>query len=168
MKTLLTILVLCVSASLRLYATPPPPIVSSTARLSLVWAPSPTPGITKYRLYHSTNDLNWHTNELVAGTNFTVIVPAGSSNWFTVTAVNNDGIESDRSNVFEKPIEPKPQPAGNLIAVPIVTEVQTRTGSNGWAAVRRYTNNIIVGAEPGREFRARLDIGPPIALVQLK
>jgi hypothetical protein len=167
MRTIL-LLILCAFAPLReAIATPPPPVVAATARIALAWAPSPTPGITRYRLYHSTNDVTWHTNWLVTGTNYTATVTAGSTNWFTITAVNADGIESDRSNVFEKPIEPKPQPAGNLIAVPIVTEVQTRSGSNTWAVVRRYTNNIVVGQEPGREFRARLDIGTPIQLVQL-
>lgn len=167
MKPAILALLLCASVSMPLHATPPPPVIAATARIALAWAPSPTPGITRYRLYHSTNDATWHTNWIVTGTNYTATVAAGSTNWFTVTAVNADGIESDRSNVFEKPIEPKPAPAGNLIAVPIVTEVQTRSGSNTWAVVRRYTNNIVVGAEAGREFRARLDIGTPIQLVTL-
>lgn len=167
MKTLLTILLLSVSASLRLHATPPPPAVVTTTTKVLMWGPSPTAGITRYRLYHSTNDLNWHTNYLVTGTNYTVTVQAGSTNWFTVTAVNVDGIESDRSNVFEQPIQPKPAPASGLQAVPITTSIQTRTPEGQWATLRSYTNNVIVNPEPGREFRSLLNIGRPVELVTL-
>jgi hypothetical protein len=168
MKTLLTILVLCVSASLRLYATPPPPPAITTTTKILVWGPSTTTGITRYRLYHSTNDLNYHTSYLVTGTNYTVTVQAGSTNWFMVKAVNADGIESDPSNVYEQPIQPKPAPASGLQAVPITTSIQTRTPDGQWATLKTYTNNFIVNPEPGREFRSLLNIGRPVELVTLR
>jgi hypothetical protein len=167
MKTLLTILVLCVSASLRLYATPPPPAVVTTTTKVLMWGPSTTPNV-RYRLYHSTNDATWHTNYLTTATNYTVTVQAGSTNWFMVKAVNADGIESDPSNVYEQPIQPKPAPAGPLQVVPVTTSIQTRTPEGPWVEVRRYTNNVIVEPEHGRLFRSALEIGDPIELVKLK
>ena len=166
MRTLLFILLLGVTASLRLHATPPIPAGPTTTTKTLVWGPSITPGV-KYRLFHSTNDLTWHTNYLTTGTNYTVTVQAGSTNWFMVRAVNNDGIESDPSNVYEQPIQPKPAPAGPLQAVPVTTEVQSREPGGEWATFKVYTNNLIV--TPGaREFRARLGIGQPVELVTLR
>lgn len=167
MKTILAILLLCVTASLRLHATPPPPTVTATTTKRLQWAASPTPGVT-YRLYHSTNDLTYHTNYATAGTNYTVTVQAGSTNWFMVKAVNVDGIESVPSNVYEQPIQPQPAPAGPLQVVPVTTSIQTRTPDGSWVEVRRYTNNVIVEPEPGRLFQAELRIGPAQELVTLK
>jgi hypothetical protein len=164
----LSILTILLTATLWCAATPPPLPVITTTTKPLVWGPSPTPGITRYRLYHSTNDLTWHTNYLVTGTNYLVTVQAGSTNWFMVRAVNVDGIESDPSNVYEQPIQPKPAPAGSLQVVPVTTSIQTRTPAGEWTEVRRYTNNIIEEPEPGRLFRSALGIGAPIELVRLK
>lgn len=165
MKTLLPCFTLVVFA-LSALATPPPPVVVVTATKLLIWSPSPSPGV-KYRLYHSTNDLTWHTNYLTTGTNYTVTVQAGSTNWFMVKAVNVDGIESDPSNVYEQPIQPKPAPAGPLQAVPVTTEVQYREPNGEWNTFKVYTNNLVV--TPGaREFRARLGIGQPVELVTVR
>lgn len=165
MKTTLTILI--VACGLSLHATPPPPVATATTVKTLQWAPSPTPGV-RYKLYHSTNDLTWHTNYSTTGTNYAVTVQAGSTNWFMVKAVNADGIESDPSNVYEQPIQPKPQPAGPLQVVPVTTSIQTRTPGGEWTEVRRYTNNVIVEPEPGRLFQAELRIGPAQELVKLR
>lgn len=164
MKTILTILL---ASGIWCAATPPPPpsVVTTTKRLQ--WAASPTPSVT-YRLYHSIDDRIYHTNYTTAGTNYTVTVQAGSTNWFMVKAVNADGIESDPSNVFEQPIQPKPAPATGLQAVPITTTIQTRTPDGQWATLRTYTNNVIVEPDQGREFRSLLNIGRPIELVTLK
>jgi hypothetical protein len=124
-----------------------------------------TPGV-KYRLYHSTNDLTWFTNYLVLGTNHTVTVNAGSTNWFIVKAVNLDGIESDPSNVYEQPIQPKPQPAGPLQVVPVTAQLQSRSLNGEWATVKTWTANILMEPEPGREFRALVNIGTPVELVR--
>ena len=163
MKLFLAILWLSVVG---LHATPPIPAGPSTTTKPLAWGPSITPGV-KYRLYHSTNDLTWHTNYLVVGTNYTVTVTAGSTNWFMVKAVNVDGIESDPSNVYEQPIQPKPAPAGPIQAVPVTTAVQSREPGGEWVTFRSYTNNLIV-APGAREFRAVLDIGKPVELVTLR
>jgi hypothetical protein len=167
MKTLLTILVLCVSASLRLYATPPLPVAAITTTKQLAWGPSTTPNV-RYRLYHSTNDATWHTNYLTTATNYTVTVQAGSTNWFMVKAVNADGIESDPSNVYEQPIQPKPAPAGPLQVVPITTSLETRIPGGEWIEVKTFTANVIVESEPGRLFRSKLNIGQPQELVKLR
>lgn len=164
MRVILTILL---ASAMWCEATPPPPVAAITTTKQLAWGPSTTPNV-RYRLYHSTNDATWHTNYLTTATNYTVTVQAGSTNWFMVKAVNADGIESDPSNVFEQPIQPKPQPAGPLLAVPIVTEVQTRGPDGQWATVRTYTNNVIVESEAGREFRSMLTIGQPVELVKLR
>lgn len=161
------LLLLCVFAPLReASATPPIPAGPTTTTKTLAWGPSITPGV-KYRLYHSTNDLTWHTNYLTTGTNYTVTVQAGSTNWFMVKAVNIDNIESDPSNVYEQPIQPKPAPAGPLQAVPVTTEVQYQEPGGSWVTFRTYTNNLIV-APGAREFRARLGIGQPVELVTLR
>ena len=133
----------------------------------LAWGPSTTPGV-KYRLYHSTNDLNWHTSYLVTGTNYTVTVTAGSTNWFTVKAVNADGIESDASNVYEQPIQPKPAPAGPLQSVPITTSVQATTATGEWVELKSYTNHVVLAPDAGRAFRSVVHIGRPVELVTLK
>lgn len=167
MKTLLAILIVACGLNFNLHATPPPPTVTATTTKRLQWAPSPTAGVT-YRLYHSTNDLTYHTNYATPGTNYTVTVQAGSTNWFLVRAVNIDGIESDPSNVYEQPIQPKPAPAGPLQVVPVTTSIQTRLPDGPWVEVRRYTNNIIMEPGAGRLFRSALEIGDPIELVKLK
>jgi hypothetical protein len=167
MRTLFFILIISVAATICSHATPPLPAVSVTTTKTLAWGASLTAGVT-YRLYHSTNDLTYHTNYATPGTNYTVTVQAGSTNWFMVRAVNVDGIESDPSNVYEQPIQPKPAPAGPLQVVPVTTSIQTRTPGGEWTEVRRYTNNVIVEPELGRLFQAELRIGPAQELVTLK
>lgn len=149
-------------------ATPPLPIISKTGKISLQWTASPTPSVT-YKLYHSTNNVTWdRTYAGIAGTTYTVTnVPAGSSNWFSVTAVNFDGIESVPSNVLEKPIEAQPAPATGLISVPIVVRVESSTNNGAsWAAFRSYTNHLVASTdEPEREFRSAVEVGRPTELV---
>jgi hypothetical protein len=95
-------------------------------------------------------------------------VPAGSLNWFVVRAVNNDGIESDPSNVYLKGIETRPAPPGNLMAVPVQVSLQS-LGSNGvWSTVRSYSETIIGSrAETNRNFRTIVTIGQPQPLTPL-
>ena len=152
-------------------ATPPLPIVAKTTKISLAWNASPTPNVT-YKLYHSTNNVTWdRTYPGIMDTAYTVTnVPAGSSNWFSVAAVNVDGIESVPSNVVEKPIESQPAPATGLISVPIVVKVESTTNSGvSWTAFRSYTNNVIASTdEPERVFRSSVEIGRPTELVTPK
>lgn len=163
MKPLL--LTILLASTIWSHATPPIPSGPTTTTKTLAWGPSATPGV-KYRLYHSTNDLTWHTNYLVLGTNHTVTVNAGSTNWFMVKAVNLDGIESDPSNVYEQPIQPKPQPAGPLQVVPVTAQLQSRSLNGEWATVKTWTANVLMEPEPGREFRALVNIGTPVELVR--
>ena len=158
MKTIFVIFLLTLAFSTQ--ATPPSPIVPKTGRISLQWNASPTPNVT-YKLYHSTNDTTWNrTYAGIIGTIYTVTnVPAGSSNWFSVAAVNVDGIESAPSNVVEKPIESQPAPATGLISVPIVVKVESTTNNGAlWSVFRRYTNNMIASTdEPERMFRSSVE-----------
>jgi len=166
MKIVLTTLLLALALSIQ--ATPPPPVSTKTGKISLQWNASPTPAVT-YRLYHSTNNVTWDKfYSGIVGTTYTVTnVAAGSSNWFSVTAVNLDGIESDPSNVVEKPIESKPAPATGLMSVPIVVSVESTTNNGAsWAAFRSYTNNVIASTtEPERKFRSAVFVGTPAELV---
>jgi fibronectin type 3 domain-containing protein len=159
---------LLIFSTLCCFATPPPPIVVRTGRISLQWTASITPGVTRYNLRHSTNDLHWHTNYLVTGTAYTVTnIPAGSSNWFSVTAINADGVESDPSNVAEKPLANPPAPATGLQSIPLVVDVQSRTNGGVWASLRRYTNNVVFPtSEPEREFMTVLTVGRPTELIK--
>jgi fibronectin type 3 domain-containing protein len=166
MKTILALLLLAtVIATL---ATPPLPVSTKTGKISLQWNASPTPAVT-YRLYQSTNNVTWDKfYSGIVGTTYTVTnVPAGSSNWFSVVAVNVDGIESVPSNVLEKPIEAQPAPATGLISVPIVVSVDSTTNNGAsWASFRRYTNNVIAATdEPERKFRSAVFVGTPAELV---
>jgi hypothetical protein len=178
MKTLLTILLLTATWC---QATPPPPIITSTGRIPLGWAPSPSTNVVRYKLSHSTNDLNWHTNYFTTGTNYTVtgLVP-GSRHWFVVQAVNEDGVESVPSNVFEKPIGARPEPAGPLIGIPVTTDIQWRQFDllaplfdvGQWVTVKTHTDLMLVGttldAAAAGGFRAVLNIGTPVELVKLR
>lgn len=150
-------------------ATPPLPIIARTAKISLQWTASPTPSVTSYKMYHSTNNVTWDkTYPGIIGTTFTVTnVAAGSSNWFAVTAVNLDGVESIPSNVLEKPVEAAPAPATGLISVPIVVSVESTTNNGAqWTVFRSYTNHIIAStAEPERKFRSAVFVGTPADLV---
>lgn len=150
-------------------AVPPLPVASSTGRISLQWDASTTPGV-RYRLYHSTNNLTWTTTYTVTGTAHTVSnVPAGSLNWFMVRAVNDDGIESDPSNVYEKAIAPKPAPPGNLMAIPIEVSLRTRSADGEWTVIRTYTDNVLVSStEPHRQFQSEVKAAPPMALTPIR
>lgn len=153
---------------LSIHAVPPLPTGGGVGIIPLIWDASPTPGV-RYRLYHSTNDLTWHTNYVTTNVTFVLTnVPVGSSNWFTVRAFNSDGIESDPSNVYLKSIAPKPAAPGNLIAVPILFSLQSR-GSNGvWQTVRTYSDTVIgSSAEPNRLFQVVGTIGQPTPLTPL-
>ena len=149
--------------------TPPLPIIAKTTKISLAWNASPTPSVTSYKVYHSTNNVTWDRNYPgVIGTTYTVTnVPAGSSNWFSVTAVNPDGVESLPSNVVEKPIEAPPAPPTGLVSIPIVVQVESTTnGGAQWTQFRRYTNNVIASTdEPERMFRSTVFVGTPAELV---
>ena len=166
MRTILCLasLLLVIIAS----ANPPLPIVTKTGKISLQWNASTTPSVT-YRLYHSTNNLTWDkTYPGIAATTYTVTnVPAGSLNWFSVTAVNLDGIESDPSNVVEKPIEQKPAPATGLMSVPVVVTIESQLNDEPFLPFRSYTNNILASTDEGqRKFRAMVSIGTPVELVK--
>ena len=166
MRTILcfALLLLAIIAS----ANPPLPIVTKTGKISLQWTASPTPSVT-YRLYHSTNNTTWDkTYPGIATTTYTVTnVPAGSLNWFAVTAVNFDGIESDPSNVVEKPIEQKPAPATGLMSVPVIVTIESQLNDEPFLPFRSYTNNILATADEGqRTFRAHVEIGRPVELVK--
>ena len=165
MKTITTLSLL--TAVVAVHATPPPPVSTRTGKIALQWDASPTPAVT-YKLYHSTNNATWDkTYPGIVGTTYTVTnVPAGSSNWFSVTAVNVDGIESLPSNVVEKPIEAQPAPATGLMSVPIVVSVESRTNGGAWTIFRRYTNNVsTTTSEPERQFRSAVFVGTPAELV---
>ncbi len=159
------LLIIFLTSAIWCHATPPIPAGPTTTTKTLAWGPSATPGV-RYRLYHSTNDLTWFTNYLVLTTNYTVVVSAGSTNWFMVKAVNADNIESDPSNIYEQPIQPKPQPAGPLQVVPVTTQLQSRTPDGQWATVKTWSANILMEPEAGREFRALVNIGTPVELVK--
>jgi fibronectin type 3 domain-containing protein len=165
MKTIASVFLLVAMAA---SATPPPPIVSNTGKIQLQWNASPTPAVT-YKVYHSTNNVTWDRNYAgIAGLTYTVTnVPAGSSNWFSVVAVNLDGIESTPSNVLEKPIGAQPAPATGLMSVPIVVRVESTTNNGAsWASFRDYTNHLVATTdEPERKFRSIVEVGRPIELV---
>ena len=168
MKTILAVLFVVCGLNFNLHATPPPPIIPQSKLMTVLWAPSPTAGVT-YKLYHSTNNIDWHTNyNTGTATNYTMSVTPGTTHWFLVTAVNTDSFESVPSPVYEKPLAPKPQPAGQPVMIPVTTSIQTRLPAGPWVEVRRYTNNIIMEPGAGRLFRSALEIGDPIELVKLK
>jgi fibronectin type 3 domain-containing protein len=162
------IIMLLLVVAITTMANPALPIVAKTTKIPLQWNASPTPAVT-YKLYHSTNNVTWDkTYTGITSTTYTVTnVPSGSLNWFSVTAVNVDGIESDPSNVVEKPIEAKPAPATGLMSVPIVVRVESTTNNGAsWAVFRRYTNNVIASTdEPERVFRSAVFVGRPTELV---
>jgi len=158
---------LCLFAAFVLHATPPPPIVAKTTKISLQWNASPTANVS-YKLYHSTNNVTWdRTYPGIGGTAFTVTnIPAGSLNWFAVTAVNVDGLESVPSNVVEKPVEAQPAPATGLMSIPVVVQIESSTNGTQWTSFRRYTNHMVVPAdEPDRSFRSAVFVGTPSELV---
>jgi fibronectin type 3 domain-containing protein len=165
MKTILALLLLAVAVTSS--SNPALPIVAKTTKIPLQWNASTTPAVT-YKLYHSTNNVTWDkTYTGIVGTTYTVTnVPSGSLNWFSVTAVNLDGIESDPSNVVEKPIEAKPAPATGLMSVPIVVNVESTTNNGAsWSSFRSYTNNVIASThEPERKFRSAVFVGTPAEL----
>lgn len=169
MKRISISLLVIILAAINISATPPPPVVAKTGKITLQWNASPTPGVLTYRLYHSTNNVTWGTTYPgITATTFTVTnVPAGSSNWFSVTAVNSDGIESLPSNVVEKPIEAAPAPATGLVSIPVVVQVQSTTNNGAtWTSFRIYSNNVVAATdEPERKFRSAVFVGTPAELV---
>lgn len=151
------------------HATPPPPVSTKTGKISLQWNASATPTVT-YRLYHSTNNVSWIFYS-TPGLTYTVTnLVAGSTNWFTATALSNEGIESDPSNVYEASVGQKPAPPTGLINVPIVVQVDSTTNNGAtWVGFRRYTNNVIAFTdEPERKFRSTVSVGSPTELTPIR
>lgn len=173
MRTLLIVLAASLSFN---FATaqpaPPLPVPRRTAHIPLAWDASPSTNVTGYRVYHATNSQSYSAIYPVAGrltTTFTVTnAPPGASNWFVVTAVNGDGLESDPSNVAARTVQSVPAPPGPLQAMPVVVTVRWKPPDAEWVDLTTITNVVLVdvGEHQSAQFSARVDLGPAIPLVR--
>jgi hypothetical protein len=86
----------------------------------LAWDPSPSPGVTNYVLYASTNELSatnlmTATTNLPCGTNLTATVTdLSAGNWWFVATAWAGGVESLPSNVLQVQV---PTPPANMRTV---------------------------------------------------
>ena len=87
MKSLLTVLILLCATMARAQS------------VTLAWDPSPSPGVSGYRLWYGSSPGNYAfvTNAGLACTQ-TVVLPHPGRWFFAATAVSTNGIESDFSN----------------------------------------------------------------------
>lgn len=109
-------------APLALAQTPTNSIVAS---VRLAWDPNPEPDIAGYRVHRGiASGTRIETREAgLATTNVWTGLLQGVTNFFTVTAYNTAGLESDPSNEVSYQVTAKP--AAPLITQAIVTVVQT-------------------------------------------
>lgn len=158
--------------TLNLHAqSPAPPAPNRAIRIPLAWEPSPTLSVVGYRLYHATSGPTWTNHTFIAGrTNttftFTNGVP-GVSNHFVVMAVNADGVESDPSNVVQRPALPVPASAGPLQALPVTVTLRWQPPDAEWADLATLHKVVLVNLDKHQRgnFSARVDIGDPVPLV---
>lgn len=76
--------------------------VASAADIKFAWDASPSPGITNYQLYASTNGIpsTNYVAQLNAGTNLTCSVQdLKQGKWYFAVLAMKDGISSDFSNI---------------------------------------------------------------------
>lgn len=101
------------------------PSNSIVASVRLAWDPNPETDLAGYRVHRGIapgTRLESREVGLATTNDWTGLLP-GSTNYFTVTAYNTAGLESDPSN--EIAYEVKPEPTKPVIASAIVTVVQT-------------------------------------------
>lgn len=184
MKTTLAILLLCASASLRLQAQPVPvPVppnhqLQRVLNLPLAWdiptnyvdAPVPLPpaNIIHYKLYRGTNAGVYVESVLLPGGTNTFYrwngLPPGTSNYFAVTAVNRDGVESDRSPVYLRQTDPVI--AAPRMLIPLTNSLQAANSPGGpWETLATQVL-WAVADQPERTFRTVLEKGQPIVAVK--
>lgn len=113
MKKILSSLLVCCALS----------AAAQSGLVSLAWDPSPSPGITNYVIYVGPSS-RVYTNSVNAGNgtthSFNNLVPGGIY-FFTATAQDNNGLESDQANEVSARIPfAKPQAPINLKATSVV------------------------------------------------
>lgn len=110
----LFLLLLTLTARAQTNLPPPPPNIIANTNSHIVvklgWDPSPDVGIAGYQLYRG-NASGSYVDQYWAGTNLTYTVSnivVGTTNYFAVTAVGTNQMESDFSNeVSYGPIPPR-------------------------------------------------------------
>lgn len=79
------------------------------------WNPSPSTGVSEYRLYFSKNPNEWtHVKPVGLSTNATVQLPDFGKWYFIVTARSTNGLESLPSNMVAHDIDKAPEPGSGL------------------------------------------------------
>lgn len=105
------------------------------AQLKLAWDPSPSPGVTNYVLYVSTNAITVTNAQPVAarisvGTNLTSAVEfLRAGRWHFAATAQAEGVESEYSNEL---IVQVPEPATNLRTL-VIEYTLDLTGSTNWS-----------------------------------
>lgn len=97
---------------------------------------------------------------------YTNTVP-GSSNYFVVTAVNADDIESDPSNILQRPLLPVPAPVGPLRALPVTVTLRWKPADAEWIDLASMTRIVLLDLDDQARgsFSARVDLGTATPLV---
>jgi len=123
---LLLLLALSVPAMPPAPVLPPLPPAGTNApvapRVRLAWDPSPSPGIAGYRVYWGPA-AGFYTNTLWTTNLTAVITNPGLPTFFSVTANDTNGLESDFCPAVEWPIP---------IVITVEVKIQTSTNLTHW------------------------------------
>ena len=84
-------------------------VAAGAERLTLAWDPSPSEGVSGYRIYYGTDTRSYQfvTNAGLALTQ-SVVLPWGGRWFFAATAYDTNGLESDFSNEVSWQSKPLP------------------------------------------------------------
>ena len=143
------------------------PLTLAAQSVTLLWNPSPSPGVTGYKIYYGNDGINFD-NQLDAGTNTSWTVTGltpGSTNYFEAVAYDANGDESPPSNQLEYTVpaaaqtltvEANPGGAGNVTgggsfnAGSSVTV--TATANSGYTFANWTANGVVQSASASYTF----------------
>jgi len=139
-------------------------LVNAGQNIKLIWDPSPDVDVTGGIVYYGNVSRNYQWKTNVIGTNATILNLLAGTNWFfTVTATNNSGLESDFSNEVQTfiPLTETnyPPTITSPAAVRMLEDTSTNISILVWD-VETFPGNLTVTASSPSAF-----IFPPGAIV---
>jgi hypothetical protein len=121
---------------------------SYPTNIALTWNGSTSPLVTGYNVYRGTNSRTYTTSFFTPGTNATYLLVLGKTNFFSVTAIDSAGSESDFSNeVSYRSVEPPP---------PVTNFAIITWGSSNMTTWKNVATTIVTNSEPFLFYRQQI------------
>lgn len=159
--TLIGLLAATLTGSAALLTPTNPP-----AAVGLAWDPSPDISVVGYKIYWGPSTRSY-TNQATFGNVTTCQITnliRGGTFYFTATAFNGEGIESDFSNEVKYTPSTIPPPPTNLKGTNVLLKVSlesSKTASGPWGQFA----DLFASAETPAFFRSKLSVTPAASFV---